>query len=511
MKYRCWLVGMAVWLSLLLCVTSLPKVAYAADSGTAAGSEAAAEPEGVDEAGEEARSTEAESTDPEETETGETQTQSAGDGEGESYSWPVGPEIMGESGILMEVSTGMILYNKNMHAQYYPASITKILTALVVIENCEMDEIVTVPHEAVYMDEDKGSHIALDENEELTVEDCLYAILLASANDAAYSLAIHVAGSIEEFAGMMNKKAQELGCEDSHFVNPHGLPNEEHVTSAYDMALITREALKYDIFREISGTTYYEIQPSERQKDLIPMGNHHDMLTSTRYHYDGAFAGKPGYTVVAKNTLVTCAARNGMELICVTMKTEGKQVYVDTAALLDFGFDNYIRLEVEKQGPQTMEAAVHARTAGVESADVHEEEIPLRGSGSGSVVVPSKISFTDLDAAFYYDTENARKGESGLMEFSLGGRVVGSAQVGIPDFLIIPEETETESEVETIPEEEPEEREIPWIWPVAGALAVVALAGGGFLLGRRLMWKRRWRQRSRSLSSRRRRRRRRRF
>ena len=145
--------------------------------------------------------------------------------------WPEDPFIEAPSGVLMEASTGTVLYDKNMHEQHYPASITKIMTALLAIENCDMDEMVTVPHEAVYM-EDKGSHIALDEGEELRVEDCLYAILLASANDAAYSLAVHIGGSIEGFADMMNERARELGCQDTHFTNPHCLPDENHVTSA---------------------------------------------------------------------------------------------------------------------------------------------------------------------------------------------------------------------------------------------------------------------------------------
>lgn len=260
-------------------------------------------------------------------------------------SWPQGPSIMGESGIVMEVSTGTILYEKNMHDQHYPASITKIMTVLLAIEKCGLDEIVTVPHEAVYM-EDKGSHIALDEGEQLTVEQCLYAVMLASANDAAYSLAIHIGGTIEEFAAMMNLRAQQLGCEDTNFTNPHGLPDEEHLTSAYDMALITKQALQYEIFRTVAGTMYYEIPATEHQKDLIPMSQHNKMLGNGKYGYEGAFCGKTGYTVAARNTLVTCASKDGMELICVTMKTEGKQVYVDTATLFDFGFENFKLEEV---------------------------------------------------------------------------------------------------------------------------------------------------------------------
>lgn len=218
-----------------------------------------------------------------ETETGEREAEQENTGEsgedGGDIFWPSGPSVVAESGIVMEVSTGTILYSKNMHVQYYPASITKIMTALLAMENCGLDEMVTVPHEAVYMD-DKGSHIALDEGEELTVEDCLYGMMLASANDAAYALAVHVGGTIENFADMMNKRAKELGCQDSNFVNPHGLPDERHVSSAYDMALITREALKHEIFRIVSKTVYYEIQPTDKQPDLIPMSNHHKMLCS---------------------------------------------------------------------------------------------------------------------------------------------------------------------------------------------------------------------------------------
>ena len=218
--------------------------------------------------------------------------------------WADTPSIIGESGIVMEVSTGTILFEKNIHDTHYPASITKIMTALLAIENCEMDEIVTIPPEAVYM-EDKGTHIALDAGEQLTVEECLYAILLASANDAAYALAEHVGGTYENFICMMNAKANEIGCQNTNFTNPHGLPDENHVTSAYDMALITRAALQYDMFQTVSGAFYYEIPPTEHQKDLICMNNHHKMIGKTNFHNEEVFAGKNGYTNAAGHTLVT--------------------------------------------------------------------------------------------------------------------------------------------------------------------------------------------------------------
>lgn len=343
--------------------------------------------------------------------------------------WPQGPSVMAESGIVMEVSTGTILYEKNIDEQHYPASITKIMTVLLAIENCEMDEMVTVPHEAVYM-EDKGSHIALDEGEELTVEHCLYGIMLASANDAAYALAIHIGGTIENFADMMNARAQELGCRNTHFVNPNGLPNEEHLTTAYDMALITKQALSYDIFRTVSATTYYEIPPSENQKDLIPMSNHHKMLCSGKYHYEGAFSGKVGYTVVAQNTLVTCASRDGMELICVTMKTQGKQVYVDTASLLDFGFENFRKLNISEN------------ESGYSQVDLDTIAVPVKAQkdSAGFVVIPKQASFSQLEP--WLDCQGAGPDNPlGTLFYTYEGHQVGSTKLMLDIPKAVAEET----------------------------------------------------------------------
>lgn len=333
--------------------------------------------------------------------------------------WPQGPSIVAESGIVMEVSTGTILYEKNIDEVHYPASITKIMTALLAIENCDLQEMVTVPHEAVYM-EDKGSHIALDEGEQITVEHCLYAIMLASANDAAYALAVHIGGTIENFADMMNAKAQELGCRNTHFVNPNGLPNEEHVTTAYDMAQITKAALAYDIFRTVSETTYYEIPPSENQKDLIPMSNHHKMLLNGRYHYEGAFSGKVGYTVAAQNTLVTCAQREGMELICVTMKTQGRQVYVDTASLLDFGFENFQKVNIAENETAYGEVPLEGVEESV-AAQIDDEDF---------VVIPKECGFEELQGQLSCE-EATYENPVASLTYVYQGHPVGSTELSL--------------------------------------------------------------------------------
>lgn len=257
------------------------------------------------------------------------------------------PEISGASAVVVEASTGIVLYEKNMDEEHYPASITKILTAFLAMENCGLEELVTVPPEAVYM-EDKGTHIALDAGEQLTVEQCLYAVLLASANDAAYALAAHVGGTAENFIRMMNEKALELGCRNTHFTNPHGLPDEEHLTSAYDMALITKAALGNKTFQKVSGTQYYEIPPWEHQKDLICMNNHHKMIRKGELHNEEVFAGKNGYTNAAGSTLVTCARRDGMEIICVILKADGSQIYQETKELLEYGFAKVPKAKAEE-------------------------------------------------------------------------------------------------------------------------------------------------------------------
>lgn len=268
--------------------------------------------------------------------------------------WPAGPQVYAESAIVMEASTGTILYAKDIDAQHYPASITKIMTVLLALENLDMDEEVTFSHNAVYSIDYDSSHIARDEGEILTVEECLYAIMLESANECSNAIAEHMSGSIEAFAERMNQRAAELGCTNTHFVNANGLPNDDHYTSAHDMALITREAIKHEEFRKISSTPRYTLRATNKKSDELLMNNHHYMISNyktSRFIDDTVFAGKTGYTTVALNTLVTCATRNGMDLIVVTMKTQGSgekgvPIYPDTANLLNYASENFHKVNI---------------------------------------------------------------------------------------------------------------------------------------------------------------------
>ena len=255
--------------------------------------------------------------------------------------WPENVSIQAEGGIVIDADTGTVLYGKNIHTTYYPASITKILTALIVVEQCDLNEMVTFSHNAVYNVEAGSSSAGLDEGDVLTVRDCLYALLMKSANESANALAEHVAGSTEAFADMMNQRAASLGCQDSHFANPSGLNNPDHYVSAYDMALIGQAALQNETFMEIDSSLYYDLPVTKRNPEGFRIYPGHKMMKKNlAEYYEGCLGGKTGYTSLAGNTLVTFARRNGMTLVSVVLNGHQTQ-YSDTKAMLDFGFRNF--------------------------------------------------------------------------------------------------------------------------------------------------------------------------
>lgn len=263
--------------------------------------------------------------------------------------WPEGPQIESPCAIVMEASTGTVLYEKNAHEQHYPASITKIMTTLLALENSSLDEVVTFSTDAVYKTE--GSGISRDVGEEMTMEQTLYAVMLESANECAYAVAEHVGGSVDGFVEMMNEKAKELGCENTHFNNPHGLPDENHYTTCYDMALISKEALKNDMFRAITGTKTYTIPPTNKHpEENTYLQNHNEMIHAFKSHgqylYEYCIGGKTGYTSAANSTLVTFAEKDGMTLICVIMNTQSPSQWLDTRTLYDYCFDNFTTYNV---------------------------------------------------------------------------------------------------------------------------------------------------------------------
>ena len=352
------------------------------------------------------------------------------------------PAVEAESAILMDADTGVILYEKNIHTRQYPASITKIMTALLAQENCDMDEVINFSRTAVYTVERGSSNIGIDENETLTMEDALYALLLASANEVANGIAEHISGSVDAFAELMNERAKELGCEDTHFINPHGLPNDNHYTSAYDMALIARAFFSYENLSTISGTAFYHINATATQPDEIDLGNHNKMLPGTNrgsgYYYEGLVGGKTGYTDIARQTLVTCAERDGVRLICVVMKDESPSQYKDSAALYDYGFANYRKISAwdVTDGQKLIDEAcqIAQNNTGLQYQvieDPSEEENPLLMKKTSQ---PSELTYTTT-----FDEESSQV----IFSFVDDNQTVGSVVVPVYEMQQMPDNQQT--------------------------------------------------------------------
>ncbi len=260
--------------------------------------------------------------------------------------------LQAEAAILIDADTGIILYDKNPHEKLYPASITKILTSLLVIEYCEenperYNEIITHSHNAVYGIGYGSSHIGMREGEQITIDQALHGVLLRSANEVCMALAEHIDTTVDAFVEKMNNKAKKLGALDSHFANPHGFHDENHYTSAYDMSLIMKEAIKHEKFVELISTKEYRIPPTNIVDEQRYLDNTNKLIWPwSQYYYKYCVGSKTGFTDEAGNTLVTYAQKDGISLISVVMKDQGTTVYTDTIKLLDSGFEMYSQKEL---------------------------------------------------------------------------------------------------------------------------------------------------------------------
>ena len=244
--------------------------------------------------------------------------------------WPDAPETLSPSVILMEESTGTILYEKNMDEAHYPASITKIMTTLLALENGNLSDMVTFSDDAINNTE--GSGIARDYGEQMTLEQCLYGVMLESANECAYAVAEHIGGGdVSKFVNMMNEKAKAIGAVHSHFANPNGLTNPDHYTTAEDMALISAYAMKNPDFRDVVKRKTYPM--TYRNGIYRNVENRNEFLSSG---YPGANGIKTGMTEAAGDCLVASAERDG-RLVIVTLYNDPNR-WNDTKAWLDYGF-----------------------------------------------------------------------------------------------------------------------------------------------------------------------------
>ncbi len=267
-----------------------------------------------------------------------TQTGSASQAAQEAAAQIAVPAVSAEAAILYDVTHDKVLFEKNADEKLYPASITKLMTALVVLEHASMDETVTFSKSAVTNLESGAVTLGVTEGDQISVKDCMYGLLLKSANEVANGLAEHVAGSVSAFAAMMNEKARALGCTGTNFVNPNGLNDPNHYTTCRDMAKVSAAAFANETICQISSTMSYQFPATKKVNQVRTLTPGHKMLypTDSRY-YEGIVGGKTGYTSLAGNTLVTCTERDGVRLIAVVMKAQSTH-YTDTKAILDYGY-----------------------------------------------------------------------------------------------------------------------------------------------------------------------------
>ena len=261
--------------------------------------------------------------------------------------------IDAKSALIVEVNTGKVIYEKDMETQNYPASVTKILTAIIVIENCDLDDVATVSQSAISQIPSGYVIAPLYVGEEIKIRDLLYALMLRSANDAAYVLAEHVAGSVEEFADMMNKKAKELGCKNSNFVNPNGTHDSNQYTTAYDMYLISNYAMKNKTFAEIVSTYEYTLPATNKYPyNNRIMENTNSFINPDSKYYNKNVKGiKTGTTTQAGNCLITSSSENGLEFITVILGAETEDSrFAETSKMIEYAYDNYTYTELHKKG-----------------------------------------------------------------------------------------------------------------------------------------------------------------
>ena len=264
-------------------------------------------------------------------------------------------EISAPSAILIESKTGRILYEKNSEEKRYPASTTKIMTALLTLENVEdLQSKATVSYNAVFSVPSGYSVDTLKVGEELSIEELLYALLVKSSNEAANVLAEYVAGNVDSFATMMNTRAAELGCKNTNFVNPNGIHNENHYSTAYDLSLIAKEAMKNETFRKIVSTVSHTLPSTNKyeQTDRNLITTNDLINKKNKNYYEYAIGIKTGYTAYAKNCLVAAANKDGVELISVVLGTDKKEVNglrkrdTDTKTLFEYVYNNFSQKKV---------------------------------------------------------------------------------------------------------------------------------------------------------------------
>lgn len=336
-------------------------------------------------------------------------------------------DIATPSAILIDSKTGNILFEKNSNEKMYPASITKIMTAILALEKGDLNKTIKMSHKSVYDVDAGSSNAGFSEGEELTLEQLLNALLIYSANESANAIAEYIGGTKENFAQMMTQRAKELGAKNTNFVTPSGLHNPNHYTTAYDMAMIAKYALTIPKFREIVKTLNYTLSPTNVCPNPKELHNKNQlMLRSSKYYYPYAIGVKTGYTTVAGSTLVSAAVKNNIELISVVLNSPIEDVnsymYIDSKKMFEYGFENYFAHKVYSKNEIIDKVRIKGSRQKV-TAVVPEDVNVLLKKGDD----PNKIKYIKQINPL---TAPVKKGDTlGYMSFSYNGRDYGKIKI----------------------------------------------------------------------------------
>lgn len=338
--------------------------------------------------------------------------------------WPEAPEISAGSAILIDADTGTVLYDKDSHIKGFPASVTKLMTALLTVENCSLTETVTISRNAEYSVGPEDAKLDIHEGETFTVEEALYALMLKSANDIAYALGEHIAGSIPDFANMMNSRAAQLGALNTHFTNASGLSDPDHYTTAYDIAMFSRACMNNSTITGIMRTRQYVIQPTNKYGYTRTLNQRHEMLMKNSSHYyEYAVGGKTGFTDESKYTLCTFATKGDMNLIAVVLLCETPDDrYKDTYALFEYGFKNFEKLTLDSSDTSNLLADssyYHSNVFGGSNVTF--------SLASSAVTVPIGVTSSDITMII---SRNTASGEAfANVQFRYGDVIVGNSEL----------------------------------------------------------------------------------
>lgn len=314
------------------------------------------------------------------------------DDAGTVSSWPQAPSVYGASAILMDADSGAILYASNAHERLYPASITKIMTGLLAIENLNLNDTITYTNQILITIPSDAAKLGLVEGETTTIRDALYALLLRSANEVATGLAFQVSGSESEFAKLMTERAAQAGALDTHFANASGLHQDDHYTTAYDMAMIAKTAMANPEFATIWGSENYTLAATNKSESFRIWHRHALLLSTSQYYYPYAIGGKTGYTDEAGRTLVTAAEKDGLRLICVIMKSDDDHIFSDTISLFDYGFNNFTKVNIKDA-----ETRFGSGSGSIPVIDkLYGQDSGIFSISGDSILLPSNVSLSEI-------------------------------------------------------------------------------------------------------------------